>query len=163
MYRPAVTVSIHTAIRNLHSIKLHGSNTLKYCEDFTAALRDYRTAVEQHCSSEMITHKDMLEIPQLHIYLLFEGGVEHAEWLRPWRLFNKPEKSNLEAMITSLRRQEPPKVAHRRPSRLTRPHRFLVKDVSISNGPQQPPKPQMDSQRHSEKWHSTGSATWSTL
>ena len=40
-----------------------------------AAPREYRTAVEQHCSSEMIPHRDMLEIPQLHINLLFEGGV----------------------------------------------------------------------------------------
>ena len=108
MYRPAVTINIHKAIKKLHSIKLQGSNTLKYCEEFSAAVRDYRTAVEQHCRSEMIPNRDTLEIPKLHINLLFEGGVEHAEWLRPWRLFNKPEKNDLEAMITSLRRQEPP-------------------------------------------------------
>ena len=56
----------------------------------------------------MIPNKDTLEIPKLHINLLFEGGVEHAEWLRPWRLFNTSEKNDLEAIITSLRRQEPP-------------------------------------------------------
>lgn len=106
-YRPVVTVDIHKAIDSLHNVRLQGSNTLKYCEDFQQKLLNFKNAVDQHCRAYFCS-KERVDLPDIYINILFEKGTLTAEWLRSWRHNFRPEKATLEEMITSIRREQQP-------------------------------------------------------
>ena len=106
-YRPVVTVDMHKAIDGLHNVRLQGNNTLKYCEEFQQKLLNFKNAVDQHCRAYLCS-KERVDIPDIYINILFEKGTLNAEWLRSWRHNFRPERTTLEEMITSIRREQQP-------------------------------------------------------
>ena len=108
-YRPVVTINIHDSLKTLgiSNIKIQGTNTQRYCEDFQNWHHQYISATEQYARSEGIPAKN-LTFSNEQIKLFFIQGLYHLEYLRSWRQSHHIKDTSLEELITSLIKKPPP-------------------------------------------------------
>ncbi|KJX96368.1 hypothetical protein TI39_contig644g00003 [Zymoseptoria brevis] len=108
-YRPVVTINIHDSLRilGISNIKIQGTNTQKYCEDFQKWHHKYISATEQYSRSENIP-VSKLTFSDEQIRLFFIQGLYHLEYLRSWRQSHHIKNTTLEELITSLIKEPPP-------------------------------------------------------
>lgn len=103
-------VDIHEAIQSLSTVRLRRNDTQAYCKSFEQRYQKYLIAAEQYVLAYGLDPAEY-RLPPGYVKILFEAGTTHCEWLRDWRHWNNASDPNqsLEALISSLRREKPPK------------------------------------------------------